>query len=122
MREQRRSSGTVRVPFVRRCTVELEDGGRCDVFLVNINTLGTYVAADELPRLGLGVTCRLRVEETSREIRLEGVVAWTNPRQQHPVHSLPAGFGVSFRGLSDDARAYIEKVVGDYLARRSGRP
>jgi hypothetical protein len=36
------------------------------------------------------------------------------------VHSLPPGFGVAFRSLSDDARARIEQIVFDYLARQSG--
>ena len=48
---------------------------------------------------------------------LEGVVAWLNPRQQHPVHSLPPGFGISFRELSDGNRRAIEGVVEEYIAR-----
>jgi hypothetical protein len=48
-------------------------------------------------------------------------VAWTNPRQQHPVHSLPPGFGVSFRDLSEANRKRIEGVVQEYAARRSGQ-
>jgi Tfp pilus assembly protein PilZ len=51
---------------------------------------------------------------------VDGVVAWTNPQQEHPVHSLPPGFGVAFRSLSEDARGRIEQIVFDYLARQSG--
>jgi hypothetical protein len=36
------------------------------------------------------------------------------------VHSLPAGFGVAFRALSNEARDRIERIVCDYLARQSG--
>ena len=49
---------------------------------------------------------------------IDGVVAWTNPVQEHPVHSLPPGFGVAFRALSDESRERIEVVVFDYLARQ----
>jgi hypothetical protein len=47
------------------------------------------------------------------------VVAWTNPRQQHPVHSLPPGFGVGFRQLSDENRSRIEAIVREYLMRQT---
>jgi hypothetical protein len=36
------------------------------------------------------------------------------------VHSLPPGFGVAFRSLSDDARDRIEQIVSEYLARQAG--
>ena len=86
-------------------------------FLVNINVLGTYVARDEMPHLGEPVTVRFKTPDTEREVEVEGVVAWLNPRQQHPVHSLPPGFGVSFRALSDANRRAIEGVVEEYVAR-----
>jgi Tfp pilus assembly protein PilZ len=86
-------------------------------FLVNINVLGTYVARDDMPHLGEPVTIRFRTPDTEREVEVHGLVAWLNPRQQHPVHSLPPGFGVSFRDLSDDNRRAIENVVEEYVAR-----
>lgn len=63
---------------------------------------------------------RFQVPGSEREAKKERVVAWTNPQQEHPVHSMPPGFGVAFRGLSDDARARIEQIVADYLARQAG--
>jgi hypothetical protein len=45
-------------------------------------------------------------------------VSWVNVQQQHPVHSLPPGFGIRFEGLSDADRARIEEVVTDYLQRQ----
>jgi hypothetical protein len=50
-------------------------------------------------------------------LELEAVVAWNNPRQQHPVHSLPPGFGISFRNLSPEAHGAILALVADYQAR-----
>jgi Tfp pilus assembly protein PilZ len=116
---ERRSSGLPRVPFVRRCAAEFEDTRSASAFLININVLGCYVALDELPRLGQRLVCRFRLPESENEVVVEGVVAWTNPRQQHPVHSLPPGFGVSFRNLSEANRKWIEAVMRDYAARRS---
>jgi Tfp pilus assembly protein PilZ len=116
--EKRRAGGAIRVPFVRRCRIEYEGDTADSAFIVNINVLGAYVAYDEMPTLGREVVCRFNVPGREQELRIEGVVAWTNPRQEHPVHSLPPGFGVAFRGLGDDARVRIEEVVFDYLERQ----
>ena len=44
-------------------------------------------------------------------------MTWLNPRQQHPVHSLPPGFGVKFDGVSAEDVRSIERVIADYEAR-----
>lgn len=116
--EKRRAGGAIRVPFVRRCRVEYDGGGGDSAFIVNINVLGAYVAFDAMPPLGREVLCRFQVPGRENEVRIDGVVAWTNPSQEHPVHSLPPGFGVAFRSLSDEARGRIEEVVFDYLERQ----
>ena len=118
--EKRRAGGAIRVPFVRRCHLDYGDGQLDSAFIVNINTLGAYVAHETLPALGRAVVFRFQVPGSEREMVADGVVAWTNPQQEHPVHSLPPGFGVAFRGLSDDARSRIEQIVADYLARQAG--
>ena len=116
--EKRRAGGSIRVPFVRRCRVEYDGGGGDSAFIVNINVLGAYVAFDEMPPLGREVLCRFQVPGRENEVRIDGVVAWTNPGQEHPVHSLPPGFGVAFRALTEEARGRIEEVVFDYLERQ----
>jgi Tfp pilus assembly protein PilZ len=113
---ERRSHGLLRVPFVRRCVLDFSGGGSIQAFLVNINVLGAYVARDELPSLGQSVLCRFQVPGTMREMTLAGVVAWVNPRQQHPVHSLPPGFGLKFHGMSADDQRRIEQLIEDYVA------
>ena len=118
--EKRRAGGAIRVPFVRRCHLDYGDGQTDTAFIVNINALGGYVAHETMPALGRTVVFRFQVPGNEREVVANGVVAWTNPQQEHPVHSLPPGFGVAFRGLSDDARSRIEQIVVDYLARQSG--
>ncbi len=117
--EERRGGGALRVPFVRRCDVDFEEGATISAFIVNINNQGAYLALDEMPRLGHKVVCRFRLPETEQELSIEGVVAWTNPRMQHPVHSLPPGFGVGFRGLTEENRSRIEAIVREYLMRQT---
>jgi Tfp pilus assembly protein PilZ len=99
--------------------VDFEEGATISAFIVNINNQGAYVALDEMPRLGHKVVCRFRLPETEQELTIDGVVAWTNPRQQHPVHSLPPGFGVGFRGLTEENRSRIESIVREYLMRQN---
>ncbi len=117
-KKERRTGGALRVPFVRRCTVDFPNGTKATAFIVNINVLGAYVALDEMPGLGQPVTCRFQMPESEHEVVVQGVVAWTNPSQPHPVHSLPPGFGVGFRALSDENRGRIETIVNDYVARQ----
>lgn len=118
--EKRRAGGAIRVPFVRRCQLDYGSGQQDSAFIVNINVLGAYVAHETMPKLGRTVVCRFQVPGNEREVVADGVVAWTNPQQEHPVHSLPPGFGVAFRNLSPDVRARIDQIVADYLARQSG--
>jgi Tfp pilus assembly protein PilZ len=118
--EKRRAGGAIRVPFVRRCRLDYAGGPSESAFIVNINVLGAYVANDVMPSLGRPVVFRFHIPGSEREVVVDGLVAWTNPQQEHPVHSLPAGFGVAFRGLSTEARDRIEQIVLDYLERQSG--
>jgi len=118
--EKRRAGGAIRVPFVRRCEIQYEGASAESAFIVNINVLGAYVAYDTMPALGREVACRFQLPGREDVLEVIGVVAWTNPRQEHPVHSLPPGFGVAFRGLPDGARGRIEEIVFEYLGRQKG--
>jgi len=117
--EKRRAGGAIRVPFVRRCEVQLPGVPAESAFVVNINVLGAYIALDTLPALGQPVGFRFQIPGSEREAVIDGVVAWTNPRQEHPVHSLPPGFGLAFRRLDPHTRATIEEIVYDYLKRQA---
>jgi hypothetical protein len=117
--EKRRAGGAIRVPFVRRCHLEYPGGVKEDAFIVNINTLGAYVAREIMPPLGRPVSIRFQEPGSEREIAAEGVVAWKNPLQEHRVHSLPPGFGIAFRTITDDACRRIERIVGEYLGRQA---
>jgi len=114
----RRASGLLRVPFVRACSLVLEGTTTDGAFIVNINVLGAYLASDQIPGLANRLTIRFQTAESEHEIEVQGEVSWVNPRQQHPVHSLPPGFGMKFTSLSDDARQRIESIVRAYTERQ----
>jgi Tfp pilus assembly protein PilZ len=121
MRPERRRTRLLRVPFVQACTIHLtQGGGVLPGFIVNINTLGAYVAAEkgESPALGAAVVCRFRIPENTIELSVRGTVAWVNPYQEHPVHSLPSGFGVKFDTLPEEHARRIQRIVDDYAERR----
>jgi uncharacterized protein (TIGR02266 family) len=110
-----------RIPLMRNCRLSGADGRETQAFLVNLSVVGAYVAVDEAPPLGQRLSCRFSFPGNSLEIEAEGVVVWLNPRQQHPVHSLPPGIGLKFEELSEANRARIEAFVRDY-ARRNPSP
>src|SRR5207245_5825562 len=141
-RAERRSSGLLRVPFIRRCSLSYDDGRTSSAFIVNINVLGAYVARDdvplaapskaearrrkaaaavassaappagpgkaEMPELGQLIQCRFQLPEQACDVVVDGVVSWLNPRQQHPVHSLPPAFGIKFQALSAAGQSCIQ--------------
>jgi Tfp pilus assembly protein PilZ len=106
-----------RVPFVRRCRIEFSDGRARSVFIANINEFGAYVADDEMPLLGQGVRLLVGIPGSEAEVEVRGAVAWVNPGQQHPVHSLPPGYGVKFDPLHEPALGHVVGVVRAWLAR-----
>jgi hypothetical protein len=132
MRHDRRTPNPPRVPFVRRCWLELPDGRVVTAFTVNMSAVGAYLTrddfapadpagtppADELPRVGDKVVCRFTLPDRDGEVTAHGSVSWLNSRQQHPVHSLPPGFGVRFETVSPADRKRIEEVVREYARRK----
>lgn len=130
-RPERRVANPPRIPFVRRCWLGLPDGTAVSAFTVNISTVGAYLTradfapphpgapppADELPAPGDVVVCRFMLPGNEAEVSVKGTVTWLNSRQQHPVHSLPPGFGLRFDEASPSVRARIEAVIEEYLER-----
>ncbi len=127
---ERRARGLVRVPFVHRCELAFDDGRRLSAFFVNINVLGGYIADDLDPdamrgnpargilgQLGQRVAARFRVAGIAEEIAVSGTVIWVNSRQNHPVHSLPPGFGLRFENVTPEAQAMLTAVIDDYVSR-----
>ena len=65
-----------------------------------------------MPALGRTLVFRFHVPGSEREVVADGVVAWTNPQQEHPVHSLPARLR---RGLPRPLRRRAEPHRADRL-------
>ena len=116
---ERRNNGLLRVPFIRRCALAFDDGTSASTFTVNINVLGAYVARDQMPQLSQAVTITLATPGKDVQLVLRGTVTWLNPRQQHPVHSLPPGYGLQFDPVKDPLLSFVLGVVAEYLARHS---
>jgi hypothetical protein len=128
---ERRQANPPRVPFVRRCWLGLPGGTAVSAFTVNISSVGAYLTradfappqpgapppADELPPVGAVVECRFTLPDSELEVVVKGTVTWLNSRQQHPVHSLPPGFGVRFDEIAPVARERIDALIRDHLER-----
>jgi hypothetical protein len=114
---ERRTISLLRVPFIRRCELRFDEGPPESAFIINVNVLGAYIARDAMPGLGDLVTVTVRVPGKDADMALRGAVTWLNARQQHPVHSLPPGFGLKFLALGAEDRRCIEAVVDEYAAR-----
>lgn len=95
------------------------DGRTGTAFLVNVSVVGAYLALDEAPPLGAPLSVAFTVPGNSREIEAPSAVVWLNPRQQHPVHSLPPGVGVKFQQLSEADRARIETFVKEHASAKA---
>ncbi len=105
------------MPFVRRVAIQFSDGMSRSAFVANINEYGAYLADEEMPRAGQGMTLRFVPPGSEVEIEATGAVAWLNPKQQHPVHSLPPGYGVQFDPLRESALQQITAIVQAFLER-----
>jgi hypothetical protein len=118
--EKRGAGGSLRVPFVRRCSVEFEGEGARSAFLVNISVLGAYISDDQQAVLGTRGVCSFKLPGNALSLPVKVVVAWVNPRQQHPIHGLPPGYGLRFEDLSPGVHFRIEALVADYVGKRGG--
>jgi Tfp pilus assembly protein PilZ len=107
----------LRVPMVRRCRIVPATGLLSEGYLVNLNVLGAYLAWDGRVRMSEIVRLSFTLAGNDRPLELRGVVAWVNPTQSHPVHSLPPGFGVKFLDLDDESRRRITAAVEEYVRR-----
>lgn len=114
--DRRAGGATLRVPFVARCMLRFADG-REDVGLTaNVNELGAYIAAENLPRVGEALECRFTVAPGMGETRVTGRVAWINPRSPRVAGALPVGFGLQFEPVGEDQQRALEGVVRAYLS------
>ncbi len=104
---------TLRIPFVRRCTVSAPNG-ETPAFLLDLSLRGVYVATGELRTTGDEVRVRFHVPGNVRELEIGGLVAWVQKVKTHPVHGLPQGFGVRFTKLEAEDARLIARTIQSY--------
>jgi uncharacterized protein (TIGR02266 family) len=103
----------LRIPFVRRCTVD-DGGGAKEAMLLDLSLRGVYVATEELCAPGSEVRVRFQVPGNVRELSIEGLVAWVQSEKTHPVHGLPRGYGVRFTQLDTEDIRLIARTIRSY--------
>lgn len=104
---------TLRIPFVRRCTVS-SPNGETPAMLLDLSLRGVYVATHELRTSGDEVRVRFHVPGNVRELSIPGLVAWVQQEKTHPVHGLPQGFGVRFTKLEVEDVRLIARAIQSY--------
>jgi hypothetical protein len=85
-----------------------------DGLILDLSLNGAYVTSDALPAEGESIKVSFRVPGNDRILSMSAVVAWLNPHQAHPVHSLPPGFGLCFLDPSREEAFLISKTIQDY--------
>lgn len=101
-----------RAPLVRSCVVERDGVAPWPgTTLININTVGAYIAAAKGMGLGDRVTVRFTLPGNSRELALRAIVMWTNERPPDTIHDVPPGFGVQFVGADLEDLAALRRFV-----------
>ena len=104
---------TLRIPFVRRCTIR-SGGAEQDAMLLDLSLRGVYVATEVLLEVGAELDVRFAVPGNVRELVLRGAVAWVQREQTHPVHGLPRGYGIRFSKLQVEDVRLIARAIQDY--------
>jgi Tfp pilus assembly protein PilZ len=104
---------TLRIPFVRRCSIEGRSGNRT-ALLLDLSLRGVYVATDELPDAGEELRVMFRVPGNMQTLSIPGLVAWVQSEKTHPVHGLPRGFGVRFTKLEVEQVRLIARAIQSY--------
>jgi hypothetical protein len=82
--------------------------------VLDLSVNGIYIMTEMLPNEGESLTVSFRVPSNDRVLRMRGVVAWLNPKQSHPVHSLPAGFGFCFIQTTPEDMKLVIGAIQDY--------
>lgn len=94
--------------------INLQSSGQLKkAYLKNISGGGLFVESNQQVTIGDSVQVRLTFSEKNIDMTLKGIVSWTNP-QRRP--GIPAGFGMKFIDLTDEARRIIHELVADSIA------
>jgi two-component system alkaline phosphatase synthesis response regulator PhoP len=79
----------------------------------DVATNGIYVVADYDVDVGTFVDVAFGLPDRGLEILAKGRVAWLNSRKWRRNSNLPAGFGIEFVALDEEAKAALMQFVED---------
>jgi CheY-like chemotaxis protein len=80
--------------------------------VLDLSANGTYLATDYAVRAGTMLEIEFSLPDGKRTvIQTRGNVAWMNSREARKNPKLPAGFGVEFVGLNEEAREALRLFV-----------
>jgi type IV pilus assembly protein PilZ len=100
---------------VRFPTKESEQEASCR----NLSLGGLFIEMKEPPGQGTPVKMEIQLDPVGQTVYAEGVVAWTRPEM--PDQQFPAGMGIKFTRLGEDAQLYVLLTV-EYRKRRLAHP
>jgi hypothetical protein len=83
--------------------------------ILDLSLNGAYVKTGTLPGEGEALNVCFRVPGNDRLLCVRALVAWLNPHQAHPVHSLPPGFGLCFLDPPPDVLKLIAETILSYI-------
>ena len=104
---------TLRIPFVRRCTIATASG-ELDAMVLDLSLHGIYIATETLPVVGDELDIIFQVPGNERVLKIPSLVAWIQTHQTHPVHGLPVGFGARFKKLGVEDVRVIARAIQAY--------
>jgi hypothetical protein len=105
----------IRIPFIQRAILA-HDGGREDVFLIDLSVRGIFVErGNPLPQGSLAeATFRLPGNELPIVARCR-VAWWRAPEMTLSSKTLPAGVGLEFVDIDGEAARRIRGYLAEYL-------
>ena len=110
----------LRIPFVRRVTLE-RDGGEEEAFLLDIGVDGAFVEHDEPLRTNELITIRFPWPGSEVPFRARCRVAWWHDKSAPLVSkSLSSGAGLQFTEMSEPDRERLHALLIEYSRQDPG--
>jgi Tfp pilus assembly protein PilZ len=110
----------IRIPFIQRAIV-VHEGGREELFLIDLAMRGIFVERAETLRLGSAVEVTFRLPGNELPVVARCRVAWWRaPEMTLSSKTLPAGVGLEFVELDGEGARRIRGFLSDYLRGNPG--
>src|SRR5687768_14144373 len=105
----------IRIPFIQRAAF-VHEGGREDLFLIDLAMRGVFVERPAPLPLGTVVEVTFRLPGNELPVVARCRVAWWRaPAMDLKSKTLPAGLGLEFLDLDGDGAGRIRAYLSEYL-------